>query len=148
MLISLFFPKIIKKVLISIFILVICLLTCFLILRWLDNMTVIVPEESIIDSPEIKPFLAGRTGFQGISWDLDTNEVVFSFPTNFNDAKSYFDTIHLAATSNGWKLWYSSSFKRIYKSTEKRYTTLKIDTILEVTLLYNPNNSTVIFNLR
>ena len=130
-----------KKIMASILALGISFFVLRWLLMWWDSDLIIVPQEShIVKSSEIQPFLAGRTGFRGIHWDLDTSEISFAFPTSLTSAESYFNTIHLAAQSNGWRLWEIYPLKRIYKRTEKRDT-------LKATLLYNPKNSEVTCHL-
>ncbi len=120
-----------------------------LLILWLSSEMTVVPRESqIVNAPEIQPFLAGREGFRGIYWNLDTNEISFAFPTTLSTAKLYFEDVHSIAQANGWQLTHSSSLTRIYqRSEEQSYGTSKMTVIWQVNLSYDPKKSEVILSL-
>jgi len=115
---------------------------------WLNSEIVIPRESQVVNVLEIQPFLAGRAGFRGIYWNLDTNEISFAFPTTLNTAEHYFEVIHPVAQANGWQLIHSSSLMRIYqRSEEKMYGTLRITEAWQINLSYDPIWSEVTLNL-
>jgi hypothetical protein len=152
---SFFVSIVIDLIILTIFHISIHFITPFLIYifirrtrYWLESdMTLISQESQVVNSLEIQPFFAGRTGgFREMRLDVDANKVWFAFPTVFKNAESYFDAIHPAAESNNWELWEVAPFKRIYKQRTGDPNALLI-TASKIILLYNPNNSEVTFHL-
>jgi hypothetical protein len=104
-----------------------------------------IPDESdLARYPEMSAFLAGRTGFRGIRFDVDTNYYSFAFPTTLPSAESYFQAIHSVAAKAGWHLANAEPKRRVYarrksppiESFESEKVTLIYDSEkLEVTVI-------------
>jgi len=71
-------------------------------------------ETDLAKYSEMSPFLAGRTGFRGIRFNLDTNYYSFAFPTELGTADVYFGAVDSAATKAGWSLVGSAPSSRVY----------------------------------
>lgn len=103
-----------------------------------------IPQEAELDRyPEFKPFLAGRTGFEGIKHEIDVGTYVFSFPTSYKTSEGYFASVHPAAMKEGWKLETSETLKREYVRPSNDYPAATHDN--RVTLTYNPDKASVLF---
>jgi hypothetical protein len=77
-------------------------------------------ESDLAKYPEIAVFLAGRTGFRGIRFNLDTNYYSFAFPTTLSSDETYFNAIHAPALSKGWQLTATEPRRRVYRRTDTR----------------------------
>lgn len=76
---------------------------------------VVVPTEAdLIKYPDLLPFQAGRSGFRGIKFDMDTNEYSFAFPVSFDGAESFFDVVDAEARRDGWTTTEISNAERVY----------------------------------
>lgn len=119
------------------------------ILLVLRNLDIVIPHElQVVNVPEIQPFLAGRTGFRGIYWNIDSNEISFAFLTTLNTAEHYFEAIHPVVQANDWQLIHSSSLKRIYQLSEKKpYGISGMMVVWQISLSYDPSLSEVTLNL-
>lgn len=96
-------------------ILTLVLVALFAVVGLLYNSENVKPmERDLAKYPEISPFLAGRTGFRGIRFNLDTNYYSFAFPSSFGTAAIYFGVVDLAATKEGWILASSEPRSRVY----------------------------------
>lgn len=91
--------------------------------------------------PEISPFLAGRTGFRGIRFNLDTNYYSFAFPTHFASAATYFEAVDAAATKAGWHLASSTQQSRVY--TSKKDVPVGSLQFVKVTVIYDSKKNEV-----
>jgi len=75
----------------------------------------LVPSESdLAKYPEFAPFLAGKTSFRGIRFNVDTNLYSFAFGTNASSADAFFSTVTKALSDSEWKLVESNATYRTY----------------------------------
>ena len=100
-------------------------------------------EAELSKYPEMSPFLAGRKGFRGIRFNLDTNYYSFAFPTHFDTAETYFGTVDAAATRAGWRLVGREPRSRVY--TRKKNAPVGALQFEKVTLLYDSEKQAVTF---
>ena len=92
-------------------------------------------ESDLAKYPELSPFLAGRTGFRGINFNLDSNYYSFAFPTHFDKEEVYFGAVDLPATKEGWRLVNSEPRTRVY-TREVKAPTAPVQ-LEKVTLFYD-----------
>ena len=98
-------------------------------------------EAELTKYPEMSVFLAGRTGFRGIRFNLDTNYYSFAFSTNFGTAETYFAAVDTDATRAGWRLVSAELRGRVY--TRKKDAPIGVLQLEQITLLYDPEKKEV-----
>lgn len=102
-----------------------------------------VPAEAdLAKYPELLPFQAGRSGFRGIEFDIDTNDYSFAYPVSFDDAESFFAEVDTAATAAGWTLIEAKPTQRIYLRKKERPIALLVGE--KVTVHFNPQEREVV----
>lgn len=100
------------------------------------------PTESELSKyPELSPFLAGRTGFRGVRFNLDTNFYSFSFPTSLHTAEGYFEAIEADVKNAGWQLVSSEKQRQVY--SRKKDGSAEMQQFEKVTLVYNSEKKEV-----
>ncbi len=103
-----------------------------------------IPTESELSKyPELIPFLAGRTGFRGIRFDLDTNYYSFSFPTSLGSAERYYLAVESEkdVIKAGWSLAESNGLSHMY--VRKKSLPVGSLQLEKVTLFYNSKTNVV-----
>jgi len=98
-------------------------------------------EAELVRYPEMSPFLAGRTGFRGIRFNLDTNYYSFAFPTNFGNAENYFEAVTGNAKGFGWQLVMSEPLRQVY--SRKKDAPPGMQQFERVTLIFDPERKEV-----
>lgn len=102
----------------------------------------VIPIEAELSKyPEISVFMAGRTGFRGIRFNLDTNYYSFAFSTSFVTAETYFAAVEPDATKEGWRLVSSELGERVY--TRKMNIPIGALQLEQITLLYESEKNEV-----
>lgn len=79
----------------------------------------VIPQESDLKRyPELLPFQPGRAGFQGVRFNIDTNEYSFAFPVRYRCADMFFTKVDQAASDAGWSSKTVNNLEKLYWKTE------------------------------